>query len=346
MRLVPHTRIRLGAMVMAFVAAAPIAAAAQVACEADTARGTAVLTGSVRDTATAFPLQGAGVAVRWTAADGRTAERKTETDPDGEFRVCDVPARAVVSVHATWYGERSEARSADLGAGQVRVVLAMKSPLLVVGGLVIEADGGAAVPGATVRIRPGPPLETDAAGAFRFDRIPPGVHEVTAERIGFAAVRDTIVVELGLVLDLTVRLSARAVPLEPITVIARSAVLLRTGFYLRQGRGLGSFITRQQIESRPTVQSSDLLRRIPGVRLVRGRFGDQLAVGRGNCPYRFIIDGARINAGFSIDEMPPHWFEGIEVYNGPSQVPIEFSASPSEPNAACGLIVIWTRNRG
>jgi len=332
--------------VAAAILMAPSAAAArQAACPPDTTTGTVALEGTVVDKDTSIPLQGAGVSARWLDGKGRAVERSTNTDRAGEFRFCGAPASIAIDVQATWFGERSAPRSLTGGSGPERVVLEVASPHLVVAGRVREVPGGGPLAAAAVRVGRGPEQLSSADGAFRFEKIPPGLHEVTVERIGFATVRDSVEIEFGTRVDLDIRLAAQAVPLEPITIVVRSLVLERTGFYKREGRGLGTFITRQDIEARTPVTSSDLLRRVPGVRLVRGRFSEQIAIGRGNCPYRFIIDGARINAGFSIDEMPPNWFEGLEVYQGPSQVPMEFAAGPAEPNASCGLIVIWTRNR-
>jgi len=337
--------LRQLAVAAAVIAAPSAAAARQSTCLPDTATGTVVLEGIVVDEDTSFPLQGAGVSARWIDGKGRAVERSTNTDGAGEFRFCGVPAPTAIDVQATWFGERSAQRSLTTGPDSVRVVLEVVSPHLVVAGHVREAPSGQPLAAAAVRVGQGPEQLSGADGAFRFEKIPPGLHEVTIERIGFATVRDSVEIEFGTSVDLDIRLAAQAVPLEPIRVVVRSLVLERTGFYRREGRGLGTFITRQDIEARSPVTSSNLLRRVPGLRLARGRFNEQIAMGRGNCPYRFIIDGARINAGFSIDEMPPNWFEGLEVYQGPSQVPTEFSAGPLEPNASCGLIVIWTRNR-
>ncbi|MGD8278032.1 MAG: carboxypeptidase regulatory-like domain-containing protein [Gemmatimonadota bacterium] len=335
------------AAVAAALLVAPLAGARgqDVTCAPDTAAGTGVLEGVVRDSATSHPLQEAGVTVDWSDAGGRTVRRDTETDRNGEFRICDVPVAAWVHVVASWFAERDEASNIRLEDGRARVALSLRSPHVVVTGHVRENASGRPVTGAAVRIGPEPEQLTDSAGAFRLDRLPPGMYDLAVERIGYATVLDSMAIEFGTTVDLTVRLAPEAVPLDPIRVEVRSLVLERTGFYGRQERRAGTFITRDDIERRVPTQSSDLLRRVAGLRLLRGRTGTPIAVSRGNCPYRFIIDGVRVNPGFSIDEMPPHWFEGIEVYNGPSQTPIEFSAGPGEPNASCGVIVIWTRNR-
>lgn len=337
--------LRPGLALIAGLLAFPTPGRALQQCEANPPAGSAVLQGTVLDIDTAVPLQGAEVTASWTARDRSSTQRHVTTDGAGEFRICDTPAGASVSVFASWYGERSESRNIAVDGRGASVVLEVESPHVVVSGRVLEEGTNLPLAAASVRIGPVPEQLTDEDGRFRFDLLPPGLHDVTVEHIGFSTVHDTVVTEVGTSLDVNVRLSTRAVPLEPIEVLVRSQVLERAGFYERQARGLGSFITRQEIESRPTVNSSDFLRRVAGVRLVRGRFGNWIAIGRGNCPFRFFIDGNRITQGFSIDELPPHWLEGLEIYVGSSQVPSRFTASPLEANSRCGVIVIWTRNR-
>ena len=331
---------------LAVLLALPGAARAQQSvCVPDPAAGTGVLEGAVRDSATSHPLQEAGVTVEWRDAAGGTVRRELETDRNGEFRICDVPVDAWAHVIASWFSARDEASNVRLEGGRARVVLTVTSPHVLVTGHVRENTSGAPVEGAAIRIGPEPEQLTDADGAFRVERLPPGMYDLAVERIGYATVRDSMTIDFGTKVDLSVRLAPDAVPLEAIRVEVRSLVLERTGFYTREERRAGTFITRDDIERRMPMASSDMLRRVPGLRLARDRTGNLIATGRGNCPYRFIINGVRINAGFSIDEMPPHWFEGMEVYQGPAQTPIEFGAGPGDPGASCGVIVIWTRNR-
>jgi len=54
------------------------------------------------------------------------------------------------------------------------------------------------------------------------------------------------------------------------------------------------------------------------------------------------IDGQRA-PGMEIDEIPLTDIEGIELYNGASTTPAEFSQTNS---TQCGTIVIWTRLPG
>jgi len=42
-----------------------------------------------------------------------------------------------------------------------------------------------------------------------------------------------------------------------------------------------------------------------------------------------------------VNSIPPSEIHGIEVYPGPSTIPAEYASMRRD--AACGLIVIWTR---
>lgn len=94
-------------------------------------------------------------------------------------------------------------------------------------------------------------------------------------------------------------------------VTVRSLLLERFGFYERQQRGIGSYITRQEIERRPRMLASDLLREIAGIRLVRRTSGIGFApVGRGNCGFRYVLNGARVGLGFEIGDIAGEWDRG------------------------------------
>ena len=65
--------------------------------------------------------------------------------------------------------------------------------------------------------------------------------------------------------------------------------------------------------------------------------------GRGNCRYRFVVNGTRTMPDFEIDNVPPYTMEGIEIYNGLSEIPAVFRQMAESGGATCGVIAIWTR---
>ena len=68
--------------------------------------------------------------------------------------------------------------------------------------------------------------------------------------------------------------------------------------------------------------------------------GSSNAVLLRGCEPAVFIDGVRIHGGAAaIDELvSPIEIAAVEVYRGPSEVPVEFSG----PETGCGAIVIWT----
>jgi hypothetical protein len=62
------------------------------------------------------------------------------------------------------------------------------------------------------------------------------------------------------------------------------------------------------------------------------------------CVLRVGLDGQLMDPSFSVDEIPVNSIRGIEAYIGAATIPIEFSTV--QPDAPCGIVMIWTRNQG
>jgi outer membrane receptor protein involved in Fe transport len=157
------------------------------------------------------------------------------------------------------------------------LVVAIAAPVLaqtVVTGSVRDETGGA-LPGVTVEVRdagPGRATVTDAAGAYRFDAIAPGKHEIVFTLVNFATVRRTlaasgpssaaaridVVMHLSLSADVTVtgkrtfaNLADAERPAEDLVGIAQSA---------SQGA-----ITARQLDARPIMRNGEVFETVPGV---------------------------------------------------------------------------------
>lgn len=186
---------------------------------------------------------------------------------------------------------------------------------------------------------------TDSAGAFVLSAARGGDYRLRAEHAGYsAAVSPAIELRSGDTVRVEFQLSTQKVVLSPLVVKGEPSRLsgaLR-GFYDRARQdAFGTFITRQDIESRHPVRTTDLLRTIPGVQLIPTRFGIGATVRmRGGCAPAFYLDGMRIRlAGMTIDDLvQPLDLEGIEVYRTGAEVPGEYSFG-----SGCGAVLIWTR---
>jgi hypothetical protein len=187
---------------------------------------------------------------------------------------------------------------------------------------------------------------TDTAGNFALRAPRQGSYHLRGERIGYRTAV-TAPLELGSddTLRVEFRLSVEAVELNPITVMSysRRPPGPLGGFYDRaRRRAFGTFITRQDIEDSRPLQTTDLLRTIPGIQLTPSRFG-RFNVRMRGCVPRVFLDGVPIRmAGLTIDDLVhPSELEGLEVYRSAAEVPGEF-AFPG----GCGAIGLWTRRGG
>jgi hypothetical protein len=220
----------------------------------------------------------------------------------------------------------------------------------VVHGRLVDAGSGAPVPAARVRLlQEGAAADsalTDTAGVFTVRSEEGGKFRLSAERVGYA---ESVSAEVEWADDDSVevlfRIAADAVVLEPLEVVATTR---RRGpwldaFYRRaEERRFGYFITREQIDERRAMHTTDLLRRVPGLQIVPSRRIGYAVRGRGGCLPVVVLDGLRLGTASNlVDEwVSARDLEGIEVYNGPGQAPGEFAMYEN----GCAMIVLWTRN--
>lgn len=221
------------------------------------------------------------------------------------------------------------------------------SATVVVTGVAIDRVSRSPIEGVTVTLGPraldrdGPgsarPVQTDDRGRFTLPGLRSGLHRIEVRRLGYATIVDSLPLPADGSIHLTIEMVAVAIELEGLLVVSRRSRRLESaGFYGRQDRGLGRFLTREEIDARNPSFVTDLLRIQPGVRVVPGGSGERVFM-RGGCVPEVFLDGARTVRPFAFDEfLTPDHIEGIEVYAG-AQIPVEYSAR------ACGAILVWTR---
>ena len=217
-----------------------------------------------------------------------------------------------------------------------------------IGGTVVDIVTGEPVPAVTVELFD--PASTvvasvvaDDAGEFVISIPAPGAYRIGTRHAGYQDARSaSLELEAQDTLTVQYRIAPEVVVLNPLTVVASSRRQPGhlSGFEERARRGVGGqFILREEIERRRPLRVSDLLAGSPGVQLV-ARAGLGNAVLLRGCEPAVFIDGVRIHGGAAaIDELvSPIEIAAVEVYRGPSEVPVEFSG----PETGCGAIVIWT----
>ena len=194
---------------------------------------------------------------------------------------------------------------------------------------------------------------TDSAGRFQLRSLDAGRVTVTIRRLGFdpesfdftlhAMTDDSVAVTMQQNVQLLDAMRSNA------ALSHRFAALEE--FYKRRSRGTGgSFLTRADIERRNTTVLSEVLRNVPGVRILRGAGTQEGGVRFASsstrsqvCRPNIWIDG-QLARDMEVDEIPANDVEAMELYPGPSTTPMQFSQQAT--SYACGAIVIWTRLPG
>ena len=230
-------------------------------------------------------------------------------------------------------------------------------------------------------------VATTTAGRFEIRAPGPGLYYVEVSRLGYRLLRDgPFELEQSSEREAVYSLQRQAFHLAPIEVSAekpaeRSAYLEQVGFYERQKSDFGHYITRDEIEARHPDRFTDLMRTIPGVRILPSptgiggaslQFRGSLLSHGGVCQPQVVIDGLIVIRGtarpwrpgdgrvvdrateqavpqpdpdrvqVSIDDLVmPDDVAAVEVFRSGVQVPARFGGTST--STQCGVIAIWTR---
>ncbi|MBX6332322.1 MAG: carboxypeptidase regulatory-like domain-containing protein [Gemmatimonadaceae bacterium] len=353
---------------------APVTLRGKLCHVTDPNDSTALVLGFVHDADTGAPLPNASVVVLWREividANGLHQDRRqvpVKANESGWYAVCGIPtdapvtARAELGARATGYIELSApARGVlhqDFGipSESAAVVVAADTALH---DIEPTRRGTAQLTG-IVRNPEGKPLNgaqvvlwgttatanTNDDGRFALTNLPAGTQALEVRYVGFVPKRVTVDLSSGHTTSVVVVLDQRVTALQAVQVFGKRSARSRdlTGFAERMQRGFGHFITAADIEQRHPFELTDLLYTVPGVRVTpNGPFGHAIRM-RGNCQPAVYVDhvplppelAGDLDSYVTVDNVV-----GIEVYNGESEIPMEFSSPP-----ACGAIVIWTGMR-
>lgn len=227
-------------------------------------------------------------------------------------------------------------------------------------GRVSDATSTRGVASAVVRMAGSTRLSlTDAQGEFRFAGLPSGPLSVFVRAIGYRPIEVDIVLGPG---D-SLRLEDAVLQLQPTPIVlpgieARSdsvqrMALSRAGFYERRARGFGVFAEGSEISRWIPHALSDVLRHLNGVRVVAnpnyGHTGARVDLRpyliemRGCRDILFFLNGTSLGSSadfqFDVDLLAlPRDITAVEVYRGPSEIPLQFNAT----NSLCGVVLLWT----
>lgn len=200
-------------------------------------------------------------------------------------------------------------------------------------------------------------LLTNQRGQFRITDVAAGQYILIVRRIGFRPVSQLIEVQESDTLHVVYELDPLPKNLlDTVRVVAERTSQDLREFEQRRLRGVGEFLSREQITRRGSVELVDLMRGFRSVSIAsdqskggaipeqiaynRRDYGNFLTSGAGACPMQVVVDGVNMPAAFDLTLGPlVSQIAGIEVYGGPSTAPVQFQGM----DRRCGLVLIWTR---
>jgi hypothetical protein len=212
-------------------------------------------------------------------------------------------------------------------------------------GRVLDSELGEAVAAAVVRVRPGgEPLSVDSAGRFEVTGLKPGTIEVAVQATGFQSKSWKFTVQEGQTITQDFSLDFTGEKLPDLVVTARAVKLAPryADFERRRERGVGAYLRWDEIKKKHFNTVGQAMRSIRGVKLEcdQQEFECFIRMARTpGCAPAWYVDGVQVQT--FTENTPIRDVYGLEIYRGPSEVPGEFTGS----NAACGVLVVWTKSK-
>lgn len=183
------------------------------------------------------------------------------------------------------------------------------------------------------------------SGDFRVTGLPPGTVVFNVRRIGYEAASFTAVLRPGKThrANFTLSASAQALPTVAVSDTATQSHWLDQ-FNSRKFNGHGTFITRADIVKRGARTGIDVIRNVPGVRIVSARNGmtNRVLMSRTAnrpCSPTMYLHGLPYSG--TIEDFNADDIEAVELYVGVSEIPPEYDRNE---RGICGVIVVWTRD--
>lgn len=355
-------------------------------CQGEDVPGLPVLVGLVRDAGTQEPVPQAEIILTWSSVPiqlagfvGPTEDNQGAvlTGSAGFYSICGAPPEVRIELRAALRGLTSEFVSLRFEGSGVYVgndfvempsrlwrqdfeILPREQRTASVSGTVTDT-AGMRVASANVQIV-GTDYTTRANlfGEFRITGLPPGHMRVAAEVVGYQPVRTEIQLGLGEALELpetALRMLPVATELAPVTVKAKAPTSRRnlTEFERRRATTTGSFMTRDEFMDTEPRETTDILRRMRGIRIRPGtgflmpwvitssrgaRTADPTTGGQ--CFPLVFIDRLYVGTtGIVVvdNAIPVEQVEAVEFYASVAGLPPEFNRR----GAVCGVLVFWSR---
>jgi uncharacterized protein (DUF2141 family) len=330
------------------------------------AQGTSAVIGRVIDPETLQPISGADVSIAWSQleASKEIGVRRTprlvrdSSDKEGMFKICALPN----SMTATLQARKGGAVTAEIpiALGDAESELFARTLLLsptdsnaktgkaVVSGRVV-LEGAVSNAGSRVEL-----VGTDAValtnerGEFTMRNLPSGSHVLLARHLGFGA--ETVPVDLTShdPKQVNIKLPKFVAVIDPVVVTARRETALeKVGFSQRVKSGQGYYIGPDQLQNLHPMYLTDILRRVPSLRVSSTPTGDVVTSSRGvssfsggSCVQYWVDDQPwqSTSPGDINDFVNGNEVVAVEVYAGPGTPP-QYTRGLQD----CTTIVLWTK---
>ena len=202
---------------------------------------------------------------------------------------------------------------------------------------------------------------TDAEGRFFIGDLPNGSYELRTRRLGFEPSTRSLSVNAADTVEYELALTPLAQLVSQVDVVAPPVPVTPTLTPEERHRrsSMGRFITREELEGQEDRRLSDILQRLPGLRIVRGNraaawvassgFRGASSSGSGGdadaCFSNIVIDRQVVYAArpndypFDVDRVGAYMVEEIEWYSSNSMAPVEYSSFGRN----CGTLVLRLR---
>lgn len=190
---------------------------------------------------------------------------------------------------------------------------------------------------------------TRANGRFRIVDVSPGEYVLFVRRIGYASVSSTIELTAGDTLRPSFTLRRAVAELDTIVVADKGGLSpIEREFEERRRLGEGQFLTQAQIETLNFVDLENVMRTFKAMAITGN---GPVNLRPPQCQYQTYLDGVALEPARIWQALPPPGqVFGIEVYSGPTAIPLQFKTlegsaitSKGRANAFCGVILVWTK---
>jgi hypothetical protein len=217
-------------------------------------------------------------------------------------------------------------------------------------GRVLLAGDTVGVDGVTIELAPVGQAtlvqtQSDEGGFFQLPAPQSGRYNLALSRIGFSPFVGAVAIGENEMVEVEIRMAEQAIPLDPLVITARRTIQPHTldEYYDRmernKRRGVGNFLTREEVENAPTASTPLLLATTPTLYLEptgNTGYGIRMRSAGSYCTPEFYLDGLLT----SWERLPPmEEIEGVEIYRTSSHFEVVEGYYPSD----CGAVFLWRR---